>query len=408
MSSLIDSKFHIGNQVWYVDGNVISSGTVIRTTYNYNSKQVYYRLSTEGEVDSSGEVCEKYVFATESEAIKYVDLQAPIKLEKKSTFYIHLDDYIKLGDLVKRPLIVQFIEGYGRFETKEYLNDKYDNNGRRVLNVEGHPFKRGHRHFINEDGKTELISDHPELTQNFLPPSGYNASKPPVVLVSNKLEDYNYAFECVEKLKVPFIIMVPPGHTWVGEDAPEFATQCKSILYTLSLNGWIEDMLDEGHNYPQDEIIKTLSHPSRIIIHLDGADDFNQEYSRIFPLVAERRSQLFMEYVVDLSNRKSLDDLSEPDIFFGGLMREVNLISLPYRIESLFPLYCTLYLIRLLHSDCIDDYFEKTIKLEVQHYRNLAKSFVDYLKGTEDKWVFDFSEPVPQEALDILKDIDND
>ena len=149
MSSLIDSKFHRGNQVWYFDGNVISSGTVTKTIYNYNSKQVYYRLTTEGDMDSSGEVCEKYVFATESEAVKYVDLQETVKIEKKSTFYIHLDDYIKQGDLVKRPFRAVH-RGYGRFETKDYLKEKYDTNGQRVLNMEGHPFKRGHRHFINE------------------------------------------------------------------------------------------------------------------------------------------------------------------------------------------------------------------------------------------------------------------
>ncbi len=412
MASLIDSKFHIGNHVWYVDGNVVSCGTIKKTIYNYKSKQVYYRLTTEEGVDSTGEVCEKYVFATESEAMEYANFQETAKVEKESTFYGLINDYIKLGNLVKRPLIVQFVEGFGRMETMGYLTEKYNSNEPgcylKVLKVDGHPFKRGHRHFINEEGKTELIDKHPELTQNFFAPSGYNPSEPPVVMVSEFLEDYQYAFECVDKLKVPFIIMVPAGYTWIGEDAPAFASECKSILYTLSLNGWIEDMLAENNNYPQDKMINTLCYPANIFIYLHGVEDFEKEYIRLFPHVAERRMQLFMEYVVSLSNMESLDDLAEPNLLGGGIMHEVNLISLPYRIKYLFHLYCTLYLIRLLHSDCIDHFFEKRIKVEVQHYSNLTKSFIEYLKDTEDKWVFNFSEPVSQEALDRLKEIDND
>lgn len=414
---LIDSKFSVTDKVWYINGSAITAGVIRKVLYNYNDRCVYYCLTVDGKDFVHEEVREDRVFASEKEAKDYLSSNQVLKIERESEYIHALNAYIKLGSLVKKPMMVQLLEGFGRWDTYEYLDEKY---GNQLLKVDGHPFKRGHQHFINENGDTCIISEHPELTENFFPPVRYSESNPPSVMVSTGMEDYEYCLECVEKLKIPFIFMIPSDKKWVGGDyaqkegfyidGPEKISEFEVVLYTQTVQGWLEDMNAEGKNYPQERLLESIYNPCPIYIYLDSnaIRGFADEYRRIMPYFLERRVEIFMQYVECLKDMESYDELAECSLFTQEKLCDSAFVSIPYRLNKCLPLYCTLYAIRLLYSEVIDDHFKKDVQIEVQAYRNLFAHFLKYLQNTEDYWVFDFSIPVPNEACEVLSGIEND
>lgn len=126
-----------------------------------------------------------------------------------------IDQYIDRGSEVTQPLVVIFDdEDFDRYELENWLRG----HKAKGLGVDGHPYKRGHRHFINENGDTELIANHPELTSKFYPP--VNFSDDVKFLWSAGTFDFAfkvpYYTECVRELKLPFVYLAPI--TWFGGD----------------------------------------------------------------------------------------------------------------------------------------------------------------------------------------------
>lgn len=129
-----------------------------------------------------------------------------------------IESYIKLGNAVEKPLMIRCFDGYGQDEVVDYLKEKYTLSS--MLFVDGHPLKQGHKYFDN-NGRIELISQHPELTSKFQTPPCYSSENPPLFFIHTTIGWDNfwnpsYYKECVERLKIPFVFFAPTQ--WVAGD----------------------------------------------------------------------------------------------------------------------------------------------------------------------------------------------
>ena len=142
-----------------------------------------------------------------------------------------IDQYLNNGCDVAQPMVIIFDEDDS---DRHELTDWLRNHEGKGLGVDGHPFKRGHRHFINENGETELIANHPELTSKFYPPAGYSDE----VKYLWSAGTYDHAFkvpyyaECVRELKVPFVYLAPIQ--WFGGDYTNMKEQHEPVTPDLS------------------------------------------------------------------------------------------------------------------------------------------------------------------------------
>ena len=84
MESLIDSKFHIGEEIWYVNGSTVTKGIVATVLYNYNTEQVNYMLRKNESAKNKGKVSEDRVFDSKEAAEAFLLSQPIRKVERES------------------------------------------------------------------------------------------------------------------------------------------------------------------------------------------------------------------------------------------------------------------------------------------------------------------------------------
>ncbi len=417
MADLFDSKFNVGDEIWYVNGNAITRGIIASVTYNYETKQVRYMLSKNDSERYNGYVSEDRVFESIESAKASIASHSIRRIERESVLLSEIEKYIDLGGNARTPLCIKLCDGWGRFEVQEHLEKKYN-----TLRVDGHPF-RGHKHFVNEKGEIELISNHPELTSNFYPPSGYDPSEPPSFLLrslqSDELCNPAYYLECVQKLKIPFVYLAPKAW-WNRDDdsyhmdVPPIATDFETILYAPTVEGWLKDMWDEKSDLPN-QIRMIDSTEDKRVLHVfwENLEDDRKKrwetYEKLSdaskktrPLFLEQRVKFILEYADSIKNLDSYDDLAEIN-FFTFAKSEFAFASIPYLFEGLTSFYYNMFIGRALCPDIkISD---DDLYLERQHFNNLCDSFAKYLQKTEDHWVFDFSKPVPETVLRKVQEV---
>ena len=143
-----------------------------------------------------------------------------------------IDQYLVKGSDVAQPMVIIFDEDDSdRHELTNWLR----NHEGKGLGVDGHPFKRGHRHFINENSETELIANHPELTSKFFPPVGFDED---VSFLWSGGATFDHAYnvpyyvECVNELKIPFVYLAPIK--WQGEDYTDLKGNHEAVNPDLS------------------------------------------------------------------------------------------------------------------------------------------------------------------------------
>ena len=334
-------------------------------------------------------------------------------VERESELISIIESYIKLGKAVKKPLMIRCSDGYGQQEVTDYLAEKY--NG---LSVDGHPLKQGHRYFDN-NGKIELVSQHPELTSTFLTPSCYNSENPPQFFI-HKTYGYDnswnpsYYLECVERLKIPFVYFAPTQ--WMAGDfdnpqgrtleGPNVLLEFDSVLYAPTVKGWVEEMADDAELPAQKRIIKTAINPRCQIdvIDYESLDIVYDIASKTNPEVLKPRIQNLINYAESIKDLDSYDNLYDPD--FMGLFNVCKTgAGIPYLLERVMDFYSTMFYFRAIWPDNTQSKIEYKNDLGSLSIHNLGVSFMKFIETTDDAWVFDYSKPVPEDILQEIKRI---
>ncbi len=418
MADFFDSRFNIGDEIWYVNGNAITFGIIAAVTKNMKTKQVRYMLRKNDSEKYNGYVAEDRVYESMESAKAFIATRSIKRIESESELLSEIERYVDLGENVKTPLCIKLCDGWGRFEIQEFLEKKYN-----TLRVDGHPFKRGHKHFVNEKGEVELISNHPELTAVFFPPSGYDPSEPPSLFIrsfqTDNLCNPAYYLECVQNLKIPFVYLAPKAW-WNSDDdsyqkdVPQIVSDFETILYAPTVKGWLKDMWDEESGLPNQIRMIDSTEDKRVLFvfwdNLEGDckkrwetyEKLSDASIKIRPLFIEQRVKFILEYADSIKNLDSYDDLAEIN-FFTFAKSEFAFASIPYLFERLTSFYYNIYIGRALCPDIIIS--DKELYLERQHFNNLCDSFAKYLQNTEDNWVFDFSKSVPETVLRKVQEV---
>lgn len=416
----MDSKFNIGDEIWYVNGNAITHGIVATVIQNMKTKQVSYKLRKKDSERYNGDVAEDRVFESIESAKASIAHRSIRRIERESELLSEIEKYVNLGENVKTPLFIKLCDGWGRFEIQEYLQKKYN-----TLGVNGHPFKRGHKHFVNEKGEIELISNHPELTSDFYPPSGYDPSEPPSFFIrslqADDLCNPAYYLECVQNLKIPFVYLAPKAW-WNSEDnsyqmdSPQVISDFETILYAPTVKGWLKDMWDKESGLPNQIRMIDSTEDERVlsVFWTELRDNLTKRWEtyeklsdaskKIRPLFLEQRVKFILEYADSIKNLDSYDDLSEINSFTGA-KSEFAFASIPYLFEGLTSFYYNMFIGRALCPDIKISNDDIDLFLVRQHFNNLCDSFAKYLQNTEEHWVFDFSKPVPETVLKKVQDV---
>lgn len=330
------------------------------------------------------------------------------KIERESELLSAIDSYVNLGENVKTPLYIKFCDGWGKHEVDQYLREKY----KHILHVDGHPFKRGHEHFMNENGEMELIANHPELTANFLPPVGYDESEPPLFFVCYPvMGDYvfnpDYCLECVRKLNRPLVYFAP--HVWSNHvggnsfhtNAPEVVADFETIMYTPTIDGWLKDMRDEKSDFPnRKRVIDSARYTfgmvmARPMLERSKKKKIHDDSEKLRPHFLDQRIARFLDYADSIKELESYDNLTDVNPFNG---KKDCKYAIPYLFEKLMQLYYSAFMARVLHPDMEFEPMWSGIY-------SLYNSFVGYLAKTEDNWVLDFSKPVPESVLKKVQDV---
>lgn len=179
--------------------------------------------------------------------------------------------YVEKGRDVKTPLLVRF---NSLTESKLIFYSLLKTDG--VLGIDGHPFKRGHRH-ATINGKVILISDHPELTEQYYPPINYDVEKTRFCVADIKSEDIlSYCIEVVSLSKVPVICFfiksgktdpfpIPPVE--LVEFLPSIADSLADTSFIKRIRARISNELDVFLVYSNGGIVLNPEDKEGIICH---------------------------------------------------------------------------------------------------------------------------------------------